>query len=104
MSRVRKIKHRPKVGIRIRFTNLIKGRLVRIDNLVDRGSNTGVLYRPAKVTGSFAAHAIVRARGGCVGSGGGGGGCGCAVGWVELGYAEITLRGRGEEVVDRVLL
>jgi hypothetical protein len=99
MSRISEIKHRPKVRIWIRFTDLIQWRFIRVYNLVDRITNTSILDCPSELARCFTSDGIVGSDGGVawVGSGG------WSRRWEELGYTEVTLRRRRKEVVDGIL-
>jgi hypothetical protein len=103
MSSVFEIEHCPKVGIGIRFRDLVQRRLVLVDYLVDRTHDSSVLYRPAQIPTCFTAHDIALDLTRFDGR------HGCRRVWVvslgreELGDAKVALRRRGEKVVYAVL-
>lgn len=100
MPSVRKVEHGPKVGVRVGFRDLVERRVIRVDDLVDRAPHARVLDRPLELTRGLAPNGFGFARGRVTAFGAS---SGRAVGWEELGYAEVALRGRGEEVVGLVL-
>jgi hypothetical protein len=103
MSSVFEIEHCPKVGIGIRFRDLVQRRLVLVDYLVDRTHDSSVLYRPAQIPTCFTAHDIALDLTRFDGR------HGCRRVWVvslgreELGDAKVALRRRGEKVVYAIL-
>lgn len=63
MTCIREIEHCPEICVRVRFRDLVKRGIVRVDNFVDRRADTRVLNRPSKVTRCFAFdNAVSRCR------------------------------------------
>jgi hypothetical protein len=87
---VSKVEHCPPVGVRVRLGDLIQGRVVRVDNLVDGAPDAVVLNCPTQLTGRLAPDdirlpaAAAMTRVGRTGY--------TAIRRKELGDAEVTLR------------
>jgi hypothetical protein len=86
---VRVVEHSPEIGVWVRLRDLIERRIVLVDDLVDRASDSGVLDGPFELSRSLAADGATRSGGAVtrVGSSAGGG----FGGREELGDAEIAL-------------
>ena len=91
MSRVLEVEHRPEVGVRVRFRNLIQGRVVLINDLVNGRDDSRVLYCPAQIAGRLASNDV--GRFGTFGDRWEGRrrAAGIAVGRKELGDAKVAL-------------